>query len=170
MDAWIDRQTGRKTDLARSFVGLFPSLISALILIYIYEALLCTPTSQLPQQQVFGRCSIQPRPQTNTQNGTLGMKPSILLQDTHIHTHIHTCFSSKHFLEVDELHFWSFQGQKELYVSLQSTGACGIPMLCLCVCLLLCAVAQYDVCVGMEMSPLSMAKGLSPSLTRQIGS
>ena len=74
---------------------------------------------------------------------------------THTHTHTHTQ-TSRHFLEVDELHFWCFQGQKELYVSLQSTGACGIPMqVCVYVVLvLLCAVREIVVCMRVHVCVL----------------
>ena len=50
-----------QSDPVRSFRGLFPSLISALTLIYIYEAFLCTLTSQLSEQQVLAPCCVQPR-------------------------------------------------------------------------------------------------------------
>lgn len=131
MDGW--------TDYSSTIIPwVFPGLISAMILIYIYEAPFFTPTSLLQQQQVFSWCSIQPQFQKNTQCYT-GMKYSILFQNkcpstahpahsqtqSQTHTEVHISWRLKSF---------TLGASKVKKNSLQSTGACKIPKSSRCVC------------------------------------
>lgn len=112
-------------------------------------------------------------------------------RQTHTHTHnvtlavqhitsryTYTYFSSKYYLKVDKLHFWllprlkSSTSHYNLQVLVESQCYPVRVFVCLFVIcsMLVFFVCLMFLCVGMEMSPLSMANMLLPVLTRQIRS